>query len=119
MAEFKPHVVAVERVFFQNNVRTAVGVAQCSGLALTEAVAAGAFVAEYSPSQVKAAVTGDGRADKAMMQEMVKTLLGLAEAPRPADAADAAAMALCHLAYDPAGTLSSRAPGRLGLSGVV
>ena len=101
MEEFKPVVVAVEKLFFQNNVRTAVGVAQASGLALAEAAARGALVVQYSPSAVKSVVAGDGRADKAQVQAMVQLLLNLPELPKPADAADAAALALCHLAHDP------------------
>ncbi len=99
--DYGPAVVSVERIFFQNNIRTAVGVAQVSGLALARAAARGLTVAEYSPSEVKSVVTGDGAADKGQVQEMVRVLLGLAERPKPADAADAAALALCHLAHDP------------------
>jgi crossover junction endodeoxyribonuclease RuvC len=99
--EYRPVVVSVERIFFQNNVRTAIGVAQASGLALAEAAARGTAVAQYSPSAVKSVVTGDGRAAKAQVQAMVQLLLGLSAPPRPADAADAAALALCHLAHDP------------------
>jgi len=106
--EYHPTVVAVERIFFQNNVRTAVSVAQVSGLVIAEAVSGGADVAEYSPNQVKSAVAGDGRADKKQMQEMVRVLLGLTARPKPADAADAAALALCHLAHDPSGFLQNR-----------
>jgi len=101
LAELGPSVVAVERVFFQVNVRTAMSVGQASGLAMAEAVAAGCSVVQYSPNEVKAAVTGDGRADKIAVQTMVQTLLGLARPPQPADAADAAALALCHLASAP------------------
>ena len=99
--DFKPTVVSVERIFFQNNIRTAVGVAQASGLALALAAGRGIPVVQYSPSQVKSVVAGDGQATKVQVQEMVQILLGLAELPRPADAADAAALALCHLAHDP------------------
>ena len=99
--EFTPAVVSVERIFFQNNTRTAVGVAQASGLALALAARRGLTVAQYSPSEVKAVVAGDGAAVKAQVQEMVQMLLGLEKPPRPADAADAAALALCHLAHDP------------------
>lgn len=99
--DFGPVVVSVERIFFQNNISTAVGVAQASGLVLALAAGRGIQVAQYSPSEVKAVVTGDGRADKVQVQEMVQILLGLAELPKPADAADAAALALCHLAHDP------------------
>ena len=99
--EYRPAVLSVERIFFQNNIRTAVGVAQASGLALVLGAERNIVVAQYSPSEVKSVVAGDGRADKAQVQTMVQTLLGLARPPRPADAADAAALALCHLAHDP------------------
>ncbi len=99
--EFNPVVVSVERIFFQNNIKTAVGVAQASGLALALAARRNITVAQYSPSQVKSVVAGDGQADKLQVQEMVQILLGLPSIPRPADAADAAALALCHLAHDP------------------
>lgn len=101
IAELRPDAVAVERVFFQNNVRTAVGVAQASGLALAEAVNGGAIVAEYTPNQVKEAVAGWGGASKEEVGRMVQALLGLGSPLRPADAADAAALALCHLAHAP------------------
>ena len=101
LVELRPDVVAVERVFFQVNVRTAMSVGQASGLARAEAVASGAAVTQYSPNEVKLAVTGDGAADKAQVQVMVQRLLGLATAPSPPDAADAAALALCHLAHAP------------------
>jgi crossover junction endodeoxyribonuclease RuvC len=101
VAEFKPVVMAVERIFFQNNIKTAVGVAQASGLALALGAEKGMAVAQYSPSEVKSVVAGDGRADKKQVQAMVQVLLGLDAPPRPADAADAAALALCHLAHDP------------------
>jgi crossover junction endodeoxyribonuclease RuvC len=101
IAEYQPSAVAVEQVFFQVNVRTAMSVGQASGLAMAEAAAAGADVVQYTPNQVKQAVAGYGGADKAQVQRMVQTLLGLAEPPRPADAADAAALALCHLAFYP------------------
>jgi crossover junction endodeoxyribonuclease RuvC len=106
--EYEPRVVSVERIFFQHNARTAVGVAQASGLALAEAAARGMDVVQYSPTAVKSVVAGDGRADKIQVQKMVQLLLGLAEPPRPADAADAAALALCHLAHDPGLRLSRR-----------
>jgi crossover junction endodeoxyribonuclease RuvC len=101
IAEFRPDAVAVEQVFFQVNVRTAMGVGQASGLALAEAAIAGCEVVQYSPNQVKDAVAGYGNADKAQMQKMVQARLGLSALPRPADAADAAAVALCHLAMSP------------------
>jgi crossover junction endodeoxyribonuclease RuvC len=73
---------------------------------MAEGASRGVSVMEYSPSQIKAAVAGDGRADKLQMQEMVRTLLNLSALPTPADAADAAAVALCHLAHDPAGRMA-------------
>jgi crossover junction endodeoxyribonuclease RuvC len=101
IAEHRPQVVAVEQVFFQVNVRTAMSVGQASGLALAEAAAAGCEVHQYTPSQVKLAVAGVGNATKEQVQHMVKARLGLSTTPRPADAADAAALALCHVAMAP------------------
>jgi crossover junction endodeoxyribonuclease RuvC len=101
LAEYAPAVVAVEQVFFQVNVRTAMSVGQASGLALAEAAAAGCEVVQYTPNQVKDAVAGWGGATKEQVQKMVQARLCLAEPPRPADAADAAALALCHLAMAP------------------
>ena len=101
IAELRPDVVAVEHVFFQVNVRTAMSVGQASGLALAEAAAAGCQVVQYTPNQVKEAVTGWGAAGKEQVQRMVQVRLGLSSPPRPADAADAAALALCHLAMAP------------------
>lgn len=112
LAEVEPDVVAIERVFFQSNVRTAMSVGQASGIAMVEAVAAGCEVVQYTPNEVKLAVAGDGAADKAQVQQMVQRLLGLAQPPRPADAADAAALALCHLAYAPARARIAVASGR-------
>ena len=100
--EFPVTAVAVERVLFQVNVRTAMYVGQASGIVMAEAAGRGCDVIEYSPNQVKQAVAGYGAADKAQMQEMVRRLLGLATVPKPADAADAAALALCHIAQSPA-----------------
>ena len=103
IAEFAPDVVAVEQVFFQVNVRTAMGTAQASGLALAEAARAGCEVIQYTPNQVKNAIAGWGGADKRQVQKMVQVRLGLRSLPRPADAADAAALALTHLAVAPLG----------------
>jgi crossover junction endodeoxyribonuclease RuvC len=97
IADTRPSAVAVERVLFQSNARTAMSVGQASGLALVAAVRAGVPVALYSPNEVKLAVTGNGRADKAAVQMMVTRLLNLAEIPKPPDAADALALACCHL----------------------
>lgn len=96
IAEHRPDVVAVERVFSQQNVRTVMGTAQAAGVVALLAARAGLPVVFHTPSEVKAAVTGAGRADKAQVTKMVTRLLGLAEAPRPADAADALALAICH-----------------------
>lgn len=101
LQSYRPDAVAVEQVFFQVNVRTAMSVGQASGLALMEAQAAGCEVAQYTPNQVKDAVAGYGGADKAQVQRMVQARLGLATIPKPPDAADAAALALCHLAMAP------------------
>ena len=103
IAEFRPDVVAVEQVFFQVNVRTAMSVGQASGLALAEAWLAGCEVIQYTPNQVKDAVAGWGGADKHQVQKMVQARLKLAALPKPADAADAAALALCYLAMSPVG----------------
>lgn len=93
----QPDVVAVERVFSQHNVRTVMGTAQASGVALLAATRRGIPVETHTPSEVKAAVTGSGRADKAQVGTMVARLLRLDEVPKPADAADALALAICHL----------------------
>ena len=93
----RPDAVAVERVFAQHNVRTVMGTAQVSGVVMAAAARRGIPVALHTPSEVKAAVTGNGRADKAQVTSMVTRILGLSEAPRPADAADALALAICHL----------------------
>jgi crossover junction endodeoxyribonuclease RuvC len=96
MAELRPSAVSVERVLFQNNARTAIAVGQASGLALVAAARAGVPVAQYSPNEVKLAVAGHGGADKEQVQLMVTRLLRLGSVPRPPDAADALALALCH-----------------------
>jgi crossover junction endodeoxyribonuclease RuvC len=93
----RPEVVAVERVFSQYNVRTAMGTAQAGGVVALAAARRNLPVVFHTPSEVKAAVTGSGRADKAQVTAMVTRLLGLAEKPRPADAADALALAICHI----------------------
>lgn len=99
--EFRPGVLAVERVLFQVNARTAMSVGQASGIAMAEAAARGCDVVQYSPNQVKQVVAGWGGADKEQVQRMVQSLLDLPVPPKPADAADAAALALCHLAMAP------------------
>jgi crossover junction endodeoxyribonuclease RuvC len=97
VARFRPDAVAVERVFAQHNVRTVTGTAQASGLALVAASRQGIRVALHTPSEVKAAITGSGRADKAQVTAMVTRILKLDIAPRPADAADALALAICQI----------------------
>ncbi|UER54132.1 crossover junction endodeoxyribonuclease RuvC [Kineosporiaceae bacterium SCSIO 59966] len=92
-----PDVLAVERVFSQQNVRTVMGTAQVSGVALLAAARRGVPVALHTPSEVKAAVTGDGRAGKEQVAAMVTRILDLPATPRPADASDALALAVCHL----------------------
>ena len=101
LVEYRPAAVAVEQLFFQVNVRTAMSVGQASGLALAEAAAAGCEVVQYTPNQVKDAIAGWGGATKEQVQKMVQARLRLAQPPRPADAADAAALALCHVAMAP------------------
>src|SRR5262250_154621 len=97
LAEYRPDAVAVERVFSQHNVRTVMGTAQAGAVAIVCAARRGLPVALHTPSEVKAAVTGSGRADKEQVTTMVTRLLRMPDAPRPADAADALALAICHL----------------------
>jgi crossover junction endodeoxyribonuclease RuvC len=92
----QPDVVAVERVFAQHNVRTVMGTAQASGIALLVAARRGIPVAMHTPSEVKAAVTGSGRANKAQVAQMVKKILRLDVIPKPVDATDSLALAICH-----------------------
>ncbi|MGV9193041.1 crossover junction endodeoxyribonuclease RuvC [Microbacterium sp. MC2] len=96
LAEHRPHAVAVERVFAQQNRHTVMGTAQTSGIALLLAAEHGVPAATHTPSEVKAAVTGYGSADKLQVQTMVARVLRLDALPTPADAADALALALCH-----------------------
>ncbi|MGK5552667.1 crossover junction endodeoxyribonuclease RuvC [Actinomadura kijaniata] len=95
--EWRPDAIAVERVFAQHNVSTVMGTAQAAGIALVAAARRGLPVGMHTPSEAKAAVTGNGRADKAQVTAMVTRLLGLETPPRPADAADALALAICHV----------------------
>ncbi len=97
VTRLRPDAVAVERVFSQHNVRTVMGTAQASGVAMMIAARHGIPVHLHTPSEVKASVTGSGRADKEQETQMVARVLRLAEAPRPADAADALALAICHV----------------------
>lgn len=100
--QHRPEVLAVERVFSQHNVRTVMGTAQASAVAMLCASRRGIPVALHTPSEVKAAVTGSGRADKAQVGAMVTRLLRLDAPPKPADAADALALAICHIWRAPA-----------------
>jgi crossover junction endodeoxyribonuclease RuvC len=97
VAAYAPDVVAVERVFSQHNVRTVMGTAQAAAVAITCAARRGLPVALHTPSEVKAAITGSGTADKKQVGAMVTRLLRLDAPPRPADAADALALAICHI----------------------
>ncbi len=101
ISELSPDVVAVERVLFQHNALTAMSVGMVSGIVMVEAVSAGCSVVEYSPNEVKQAVAGWGGADKEEVSQMVQTLLGMPERLKPADVADAVAVALCHVAHIP------------------
>lgn len=97
IGEHEPDVVAVERIFFNANVRTAMGVGQASGVLMATAAGAGLAVHEYTPTEVKQSVVGVGNASKHQVQSMVAALLRLSGPPKPPDAADACALAICHL----------------------
>ena len=103
LEETRPDAVAMETLFTNRNLQTAMSVGRASGVVLLVAARAGVPVNEYVPTAVKSAVTGDGSADKAQVQAMVARLLRLATPPSPADAADALAIALCHLRVAPIG----------------
>src|SRR5579875_2397798 len=126
LREYRPDAVAVERVFSQRNVRTVMGTAQAGAVAIVCAARHGLPAALHTPSAVKAAVTGNGRAGKEQVTTMVPRLLRLADPPRPADAADALALAICHLwrggttsrlAAAAAGAASAAGPGGPGRPG--
>lgn len=97
ITEHRPQAVAVERVFAQHNVQTVMGTAQAAGVAMLVAARHGLPVALHTPSEIKAAITGSGRADKNQVGEMVTRILKLNARPTPADAADALALAICHV----------------------
>lgn len=97
ISRHKPDAVAVEKLFFSRNVRTAMAVGQARGVVLLTAALAGVPVYEYTPLEIKQAIVGYGGAEKQQVQQMVKLLLNLAEVPQPDDAADAIAVAVCHL----------------------
>lgn len=117
LAHWKPDAVSIEKLYFQNNQKTAIGVAEARGVILLAAQKAGAAVFEYTPLQVKMAVTGYGQAHKPQVMEMTRRLLCLKEVPKPDDTADALAMAICH--GNAAGSVLRRtmlrraAPGKL------
>jgi len=97
IAEHAPTSAAIEKLYFSRNVSTAMSVGQARGVSLLALADGGLDIVEYGPNEVKLAVAGFGNADKPQMQEMVRLLLGLDERPRPDDAADALAVAICHL----------------------
>lgn len=106
IATHQPQSIAVEELFFSKNARTAMSVGHARGVVLLTAAEAGLPIYHYKPSEVKLAVAGYGGADKAQIQEMVRLLLGLDSIPRPDDAADAVAVAICHLHSARLGQLS-------------
>jgi crossover junction endodeoxyribonuclease RuvC len=97
VTNYRPTAVAIERVFAQHNVQTVMGTAQAAGVAMLVAARRGIAVSLHTPSEVKAAITGTGRAPKDQVAAMVRRILDLETAPRPADAADALALAICHV----------------------
>lgn len=97
ITRYSPDVIAVERVFSQLNVRTVMGTGQAAGIALLVSAKAGIPVAMHTPTEVKASITGTGRASKAQVAEMVRRLLNLETVPKPVDSTDALALAICHL----------------------
>ena len=111
--DHQPDRVAVERVFAQNNVRTAIGTAQASAVVMLCAAARGLPVTSHTPSEVKAAVTGNGRAEKPQVSAMVKRLLRLEQEAKPADVSDALALAICHVWRAPYSTRLAAAAGRV------
>lgn len=117
VAELAPSTVAVERVFFQVNARTAMSVGQASGLALAAAAEAGCEVVQYTANEVKQAVVGYGSATKEQVQQMVARTLRLASVPRPPDVADALALAVCHLTTVPLRRAVARASAAVGGAG--
>ncbi|MFH1684137.1 MAG: crossover junction endodeoxyribonuclease RuvC [Candidatus Margulisiibacteriota bacterium] len=97
ISSYKPKAIAIEKLFFGANSKTAISVGQARGMSLLAAAEAKVRVAEYTPQEVKMAVTGYGKADKKQVQQMVKLLLRLSDLPKPDDAADALAIAICHM----------------------
>jgi crossover junction endodeoxyribonuclease RuvC len=101
LIECRPDAVAIENLFFATNVRSALKLGHARGVAMLAAVEAGVDVFEYTPAEIKRAVVGYGRAEKSQVQQMIKLLLGLAAVPSPHDAADALAVAICHVNAQP------------------
>lgn len=97
ITKYQPTTCAIEKLFFSKNVKTAMSVSEVRGVLLQHASKAGLDIHEYTPNEIKSTVTGDGKADKIQIQKMVKTILNLKEIPKPDDAADAIAIALCHI----------------------
>jgi crossover junction endodeoxyribonuclease RuvC len=119
LAECRPDCVAVENLFHAANVRSALKLGHARGVAMLAAIEAGCTLVEYTPAEVKRAVVGYGRAEKRQVQQMVKLLLGLSEAPSPHDAADALAVAICHV-HSGAGVYARLKPGAArGVAGKV
>lgn len=113
IGEFEPDMLAVEKLFFARNVTTAISVGQARGVVLLAAAQSHVPVSEYSPSEIKHAIAGYGKADKAQMQEMVRIILNLTHTPRPDDAADALAVALCHAQTASYDQRAARQDGRI------
>lgn len=111
LVRYDPDAVAIEELFFNSNQKTAINVAQARGVLLVAVANANVPISEYTPLQVKQSVTGYGRADKGQVQQMVKTILGLNAIPKPDDAADALALAICH-------AHSNKMNRMLGMNGV-
>jgi crossover junction endodeoxyribonuclease RuvC len=101
LRECQPDAVAIEDLFYATNVRSALKLGHARGVAMLAAVEVGVTVAEYTPAEIKRAVVGYGRAEKTQVQQMIKLLLGLSDVPSPHDAADALAVALCHIHAQP------------------
>ena len=118
LAECRPDSVAIENLFYSTNVRSALKLGHARGVAMLAAVEAGVEVFEYTPAEIKRAVVGYGRAEKTQVQQMIKMMLRLAEAPSPHDAADALAVAVCHIHSQPpprsARAIAQAAAGRTG-----
>jgi crossover junction endodeoxyribonuclease RuvC len=113
MAECRPDCVAIENLFHALNVRSALKLGHARGVAMLAAVQSGAMVVEYTPAEIKRAVVGYGRAEKRQVQQMVKLLLGLSALPSPHDAADALAVAICHIhSHTPRRPASAVQPSR-------